>query len=93
MPRTAIKTERLEARVTREQKSDLERAADIHGLTVTDFVVTTSHRAATETIRETEVLSLRDREREVFVNALLYPPAPTAAMREAARRYRARVSR
>ena len=87
------KTERLEARVTREQKSDFERAAEIRGLTLTDFVVIATHQAATETIREAEVLSLRDKAREVFVKALLNPPTPTPAMRKAVRRYRARVSR
>lgn len=90
---TKTKAERLEARVTREQKNTFERAAEIRGLTVTDFVVTSAHQAAKEAIRESEVLSLRDHAREVFVNAVLNPPAPTAAMREAVRRYRARVSR
>jgi uncharacterized protein (DUF1778 family) len=89
----AAKTERLEARITREQKRDFERAAEIRGLTLTDFVVTATHQAATETIRESEVLSLRDKARDVFVNALLNPPAPSAALREAARRHRVRVSR
>lgn len=93
MATAQAKVERLEARLTREQKRIIERAARIRGLTVTDFVLATAQEAATETIRQSEVLSLRESEREVFVNALLHPPAPETVLRQAARRYRARVSR
>lgn len=82
------KQERLETRVTPDQKRLIERAAELRGTTVTEFVVTSAQRAATETIREFETLHLRDRAREVFVHAILNPPAPNEAARVAARRYR-----
>ncbi|MGA2483566.1 MAG: DUF1778 domain-containing protein [Candidatus Acidiferrales bacterium] len=87
------KSERLEARVTREQKRIIERAAELRGTTVTDFVVVSAQQAATETIKDFETLSLRDEAREVFVNAILNPPAPNTAARAAARRYQGRMGR
>jgi len=84
------KQERLEARVTRQQKRLIERAAYLRGTSVTDFVVASAQQAATATIRDSETLGLRDEAREAFVHALLKPPAPNPAARAAARRYKER---
>ena len=81
------KQERLEARVTRQQKLLIERAARIRGTTVTNFVLVCAQEAAAETIKNVEVLALRDEAREKFIDALLHPPAPNAAARAAAKRY------
>src|SRR6266851_2820098 len=82
------KKERLEARLTPEQKKHIERAARIKGTSVSDFVVLSADDAAMRTIREQEVLTLNERARELFANALLNPPAPGARLVTAARRYR-----
>lgn len=87
----STKVQRLEARVTREQKRIIERAAELRGTTVTNFVVVSAQQAATETIKDFEMLSLRDEAREAFVKALLHPPAPNATARAAARRYKQRM--
>ena len=50
------KQERLEARVTRQQKRLIERAAYLRGTSVTDFVVASAQQAATATIRDSEML-------------------------------------
>ena len=89
--RQSQKQERLEARLTRGQKRLIERAAQIRGTSVTDFVLASAQEAATETITDFQTLSLRDEAREVFVNALLNPPAPNAPARAAARRYKERM--
>ena len=88
-----IKKERLEARLTPEQKKHIERAAQIKGTSVSDFVVLSAADAAVRTIREQEVLTLNERAREVFVEALLNPPAPGARLVAAAKRYRERTGR
>jgi uncharacterized protein (DUF1778 family) len=82
------KEERLEARVTPAQKRLIERAAALRGTSVTEFVVVSAQEAATSAIKDFEVLSLRDEAREVFINAILNPPAPTEAARIAAERYK-----
>jgi len=86
--RRSKKRERLEARVTLDQKRLIARAAKLRGTSVTDFVVVSAQQAAKETIKDFEMLSLRDEAREVFVNAILNPPAPNAAARAAAARYK-----
>jgi len=91
--RRPSKLERLEARITREQKRIIERAAGLRGTSVTDFVVVSAQQAATNTIKEYEMMSLQDEARDVFVNALLNPPAPNAAARRAAKRYWRRIGR
>ena len=83
------KEQRLEARVTPEQKKLIERAAKLRGTTVTEFVVLSAQQAAAETIRNHETLVLRDEARDVFVKAILNPPLPNEALRSAARRYKA----
>src|SRR5215471_9357887 len=54
------KRQRLEARVTLDQKRLIERAAELRGTTVTEFVVVSAQQAATQTIKEFETLVLRD---------------------------------
>jgi uncharacterized protein (DUF1778 family) len=94
MPRTregqrrTRKEQRLEARVTPELKRLIERAADLRGTTITEFVVASAQEAATSTIKDFEVLHLQDEAREVFVNAVLNPSAPNEAARAAAERYK-----
>jgi len=85
------KKERLEARVTPEQKKRIERAAIIKGTSVSDFVVQSAAEAATQTIRDHDVLVLNERAREVFVQALLNPPVSGKRLAAAAKRYRQRM--
>src|ERR1700732_2046612 len=89
--RAPIRPERLEARVTSAQKRLIERAAELRGTSVTDFVVSNIQAAAAETIREFESLFLRDEAREVFVKALLNPPQPNEALKAAAARHKQMV--
>lgn len=89
----ATKTERLAARVTPRQKALLQRAADLTGRSLTDFVIASAEAAAEETVRTRQVIELTVRDTEVLVGALLNPPKPNEALRAAARRYREFVDR
>ena len=86
------KHDRLEARITREQKNLITRAAALRGTSVTEFVVVSAQEAAAEAIRESEILMLRGEARDVFVRAILKPPAPNRTLRKAARRYRQQMA-
>lgn len=88
-----VRQERLEARVTSDQKRLIERAAQLRGTSVTDFVVAKLQEAAAETIRDFETLHLRDEARELFVHALLNPPEPNEAAKQAAARYKEHMGR
>ena len=85
------KTERLEARVTRVQKRTIARAAELRGVSFTDFVVTATQEAALDVIKDSQTLALHGAAQEDFVNAILRPPKPAHALRAAAKRYRARI--
>ena len=82
------RTSRFEARITEEQKVILARAAALLGRSLSDFVVTCAYETAARTLREHQILTLSDRDRKVFVAALLEAPAPGARLRKAARRYK-----
>jgi uncharacterized protein (DUF1778 family) len=85
------RAERLEARVTAEQKSLIERAAALQGRTVTDFVLTSVQDAARRAIEEHNQLSLSVRDSEAFVDALLNPKPVNDRLRDTVRRYRERA--
>lgn len=82
------KLERLEARVTREQKQLIEHAAVLEGRSLTDFVIAYAQAAAKQVIHDHEVLHLAARDRETLVQALLNPAKPPEKLRHAIRRYR-----
>ena len=85
------RAERLEARVTAEQKSLIERAAALQGRTVTDFVLTSVQDAARRAIEEHNQLALSVRDSEAFVDTLLNPKPINNRLRDTVRRYRERT--
>ena len=85
------RAERLEARVTAEQKKLIERAAALQGRSVTDFVLTSVQDAARRAIEEHHQLSLSVRDSEAFVDALLNPIPVNDRLRDTVRRYRAKA--
>jgi uncharacterized protein (DUF1778 family) len=89
--RSARKIERIEARLNPDQRRRIEYAARLRGTSISDFIITSADDAAARTIQQHEVWVLTDRDREVFVEALLHPPAPSARMRAAAKRYKERI--
>ena len=82
------KPQRLEARLSSDAKAIIQRAADISGRSVSDFVVSSALEPAEETIRNHEVIVLSARDSIMFVEALLNPKGPNEALRRAARRHR-----
>lgn len=83
------RAERLETRITAEQKALIEHAAALQGRSITDFVLTSVQDAARRAIEEHEIVTLSVRDSQAFVEALLNPPEPGAGLREAAARYKA----
>ena len=81
------RTARIEARVSSEQKRFFERAAEVEGVTLTDFVVASMNRAASEALQNRNRIALSLRDQSVFIDALMNPPVPNEALRRAAKRY------
>lgn len=78
---------RIEARVSRDQKRTFERAAEVTGVTLTDFVISSMQRAAAEALQQHTTLTLSLRDQRTFLDALLNPPEPNLALRRAAKRH------
>lgn len=78
---------RIEARVSPKQKRLFERAAEIEGVTLTDFAISSMQRAAASVVQEHTTIELSERNQRTFVEALLNPPEPNQALREAAKAY------
>lgn len=88
----APKQERLEARVDAEKKALFQRAADLRGMTLTAFLIDSALTVAQQTIQQYEVTILGQRDRQVFFEALLNPPAPNGKLRRAAERHKERLA-
>lgn len=79
---------RLEARVNPEIKALWQKAADLQGVTLTDFVIASVQAAACKVIEQQQTLKLSTEDAEAFVEAILNPPKPSDALREATSRYK-----
>ncbi|AFY55415.1 hypothetical protein Riv7116_2934 [Rivularia sp. PCC 7116] len=79
---------RLEARVNPEIKALWQKAADLQGVTLTDFVIASVQAAAYKVIEQQQTLKLSTEDAEAFVEAILNPPKPSDALREATSRYK-----
>lgn len=92
MATAALRSERLDARVTREEKEVIETAASLRGTSYSDFVRMAVREAALNTIREHEVLTLNQESRKVFIEALLNPPKPNQKALAAAKRFKREIA-
>src|SRR5580658_407647 len=81
-------TARLEARLPSQVLSRLKRASEIQGRTLTDFVVAAADEAACRAIEQTEIIRLSMQGQRQIADAILHPPAPTKALKKAAKRHR-----
>jgi uncharacterized protein (DUF1778 family) len=87
----ALRTQRTEARLLPDQKKRIERAADIKGVSLSDFMVQNADEAAIRTIQQHESWTLETKDRDLFIEALLNPSEPNTRLKSAAKRYRERV--
>ncbi|MCU1293604.1 MAG: putative Methionine repressor-like [Bryobacterales bacterium] len=83
----AVKSARLEARITLELRALIQRAADLDGRKVSEFVTDALQHAAQHAIAEAQVWRLSIADQELFAKALLSPPKPVPALRRAFSRH------
>ncbi len=86
-----LKGYRFDARLNETQRVLIQRAADLEGRTMTDFVLHSAQAAAERTIEERSMLILSARASETFVDMILNPPEPGRVLRSAARQYKNRI--
>jgi len=76
----------LEVRVPSETYALLERAAEIEGQTLSDFVVSAAREAAVRTVDQVERLRLPASDQRLLAEAILDPPTPNRALVRAIKR-------
>jgi uncharacterized protein (DUF1778 family) len=81
------RSSRLEARISRHQQDLFQRAAELQGRTLTDFVLSSAQEAAVRTIEAMQIIRLSAEDSRKFAHALLNPRKPNRRIRAAARRY------
>src|SRR5450432_3585297 len=87
-----LRAERLGFRVDKPTKALIERAARLERRKVTDFCMTALTEAARRTIAAHDTLVLSDRDRAVFFDALISPPAPSERLQRAFAEHRRRIA-
>ncbi len=87
----AARDDRIELRTTKEEKRLLAAAAAYERLDVTSFIMRKILPAARHVVDNAERIQLSERDTTRVLALLEKPPKPTAALRAAARRRRARV--
>ncbi|MFO0940697.1 MAG: DUF1778 domain-containing protein [Pirellulales bacterium] len=85
------KSARIETRVTQEQKELIERAAEVSGRTVSDFVLAHIEVAAKKVIDEHQRLHLDQMQSRLLIDALLSPKKPNKTLKLAMENHRKRV--
>jgi uncharacterized protein (DUF1778 family) len=84
-PVRELKRERLELRVAASKKQVIQRAMAISGMTAGEI----AYEGAKHVLEDHERMILADRDRQVFLAALLNPPEPTERLISAFKRHRA----
>ena len=69
-------------RTSSERLAVIDRAAEIRGLTRTEFVLRSSEAAAIETLNERPIIALDDEAWDAFVAALDAPVKPDPTVKE-----------
>jgi uncharacterized protein (DUF1778 family) len=92
MPQESSRTARIEARIAPEALAVVERAAELQGRSVSDFVVAAAQEAAQRTIEEAQIIRLSLEDQRAFAEALLNPPPLAPAMERAIERFRTLIA-
>jgi len=70
------KMDRIDLRITREQKELLARAAALSGVSMSSFLVNNALDQAKRIVVKSETITLSDRDRDLFYSILKNPPEP-----------------
>lgn len=89
-PARGHQRERIVARLSSEQKVLIERAAQLRGCNLSQYLVGSALDAAARDIRDHETITLSARDSLRFIEALLKPQPANQALEAAARDYQTR---
>ncbi|AXJ02094.1 Uncharacterized conserved protein, DUF1778 family [Cyclonatronum proteinivorum] len=85
----SLSTERINARVPRQQKQFFEQAAQLGGFrSLTDFILHAAQQKADLIVSEHQTILASKRDQEIFFEAITSPAEPNKHLKEAADRYK-----
>lgn len=88
-----LSTDRINARVPREQKKLFERAAQVGGFrNLTDFILDAAQQKADSIIREHQVILATERDQQIFFQEITNPSKANQQLQKAAIRYNEQVT-
>lgn len=80
---------RFDARISHEQKSIFEKAAQLGGYrSLTDFVMHSAQNEAMKIIAENERILVSQQDTEIFFDSLMNPAKPNNVLTKAAKEYK-----
>ena len=82
------KMDRIDLRVTKEQKEVLARAAVLSGVSMSSFLVANALTEAKKLVAKSEVIVLSNRDRDLFYSILKQPPKPNKNLSKLLRNHR-----
>lgn len=88
---TQTKTSRIENRCTSEQKHQLQRAAELMGVSTSSFTLSASLEKAGKIISEHAMLELTLADQQAFVQAIIEPAEPNNALIQAKNKFQVEV--
>jgi uncharacterized protein (DUF1778 family) len=85
-------TDRINARVPRDQKRLFEEAAQLGGFrNLTDFILDAAQQKADTIIREHQTILASEKDQKIFFRELISPTKANLHLKEAAIRYKKQV--
>jgi uncharacterized protein (DUF1778 family) len=92
MSRTAAKKieTRIDFRTTPEVKETIQKAADLMGVTMSDFVASNAYENAKSVLIEREQIQVSARAWNAIIETIDQPPKPNARLKAAADRFQKR---
>ena len=82
------KMDRIDLRITREQKELLARASALSGVSLSSFLVNNALDQAKRIVVKSETITLSDRDRDLFYSILKNPPKPNKNLVKLMRNHR-----
>lgn len=88
----SARSERLEARVSPQLKSLLQKAAKLQGSSLSEFISRSVQKAANEVVREYQILKLSTKDSRAFVKAIFKASKPNNKLKSAYLDYKKEIS-
>ncbi len=76
-----LKNERIDLRTNSDEKSLLERAAELKHLSLSSYILTTSLKQAQYDLEQEESILLTNKNRDLILSMLENPPEPNEALK------------